>query len=76
MAIGAADRKCEIDLGSYLTYSADNPLVCTMYKLEAVKELYFKAGFKIIDILRGSWRGSNIQNQFNHYQDVVVAIKR
>jgi len=75
METGEADRKCNIDHGAYLTYSQDNPLVCTTYKLNAVKELYGKAGLTIKHILRGSWRGGNIKNEFNHYQDVVIAWK-
>ena len=56
MASGAADRNCVIDHGPYLTYSAENPLVCTVYKLSAIKELYSKAGLTIKHILRGSWK--------------------
>ncbi len=75
MANGEADRKCLIDHDAYLTYSEENPLVCTVYKLTAMKELYSKAGLKIKHILRGSWRGSAINNPFNIYQDVVISSK-
>jgi len=57
MLTGEADRICTIDFRHYLTYSQDKTFVCTVYKLEAIKELYDKAGLKITNILRGSWRG-------------------
>jgi hypothetical protein len=75
MYIGDADRTLSIDTGPYLTYSAQNPLVCTAYKLNVVGELYEQAGLTIKKIIRGSWRGNHVKNSFNHYQDIVIAQK-
>jgi hypothetical protein len=73
LALGIADRKLPIDCGDYLTYSKTNPLVCTAYKIEAVRNLYASAGLQILKIERGAWRGGAAKNPANHYQDMVVS---
>lgn len=71
-----ADRELPIDCGDFLTYSENNPLVCTAYKLEAIERMYLDAGLEIIRIDRGSWRGPSYQNNANHYQDIVISRNR
>jgi SAM-dependent methyltransferase len=73
MSTGKADRKLEIDKGEFLTYSEKNPLLCTAYKLDFIKKSYRRAGLQIQSIEKGSWRGSGLENQYDHYQDVIVA---
>jgi hypothetical protein len=73
LALGIADRTLPIDCGDYLTYSKTNPLVCTAYKIEAVRNLYASAGLEILKIERGAWRGGAAKNPANHYQDMVVS---
>jgi len=68
-----ADRSLPIDKGAYLTYSKSNPLVCTSYKLQFILQAYKLAGLKIQNIRRGSWRGSGHKNDFDHYQDIIIA---
>ena len=75
MQTGIADRKLEIDCGDFLTYSKSNPLVCTAYKLQFVEKCYRDAGLKILSIEKGSWRGGEEKNNFNHYQDVIISTR-
>lgn len=70
---GAADRSLPYDLGPYLTSSQENPLMCTAYKIDHVREMYRNAGLKILEIAFGSWRGPAFKNRFNHYQDVIIS---
>jgi hypothetical protein len=74
-ALGAeiADRKLPVDCGDFLTYSEQNPLLCTAYKIEAIERMYADAGLDIIHIDRGFWRGPAYSNAANHYQDIVVS---
>lgn len=73
LALEIADRQLPIDCGEYLTYSEKNPLVCTAYKIDVVKDMYANAGFEILKIERGAWRGLATTNPANHYQDIVVS---
>ena len=73
MASGIADRRLDIDCGSFLTYSKENPLVCTAYKIDALYEIYRKAGLEIVEIDRGSWRGPAYTNGAKHIQDMVIS---
>lgn len=76
MEMGLSDRGVHrYDFGSFISKSINNPLSCTIYKLEFIKESYKKAGLKIISIKRGSWRGSNRQNSYSHYQDIIISEK-
>ena len=72
MKIGRLDRNLNCDFGEYLSYSDSNPLVCSAYKIDFIKEIYKKNGMEITSILRGSWRGG-VKNDFNHYQDIIVS---
>lgn len=75
MNVGIADRKLPIDFGPYLTYSDQNPLLCTAYKPEWLLTKYALNGLKIIDIQFGHWRGDGSRNEIGHYQDIIVAQK-
>lgn len=68
-----ADRKLPIDCGDFLTYSEQNPLICTAYKIEAIERMYAEAGLEIVRIDRGSWRGPAYKNAANHSQDIVIS---
>ncbi|MCH2113290.1 MAG: hypothetical protein MK171_00030 [Pirellulales bacterium] len=76
MAAGIADRQLPIDCGKFLTFSAENPLLTTCYKIEAVEQIYDEAGLEIVEIDRGSWRGKAYNNRANHYQDVIVSVAK
>ena len=73
LALGQADRHMDHDMGHYLTYSPENPLICTAYKIDFIYAAYENAGLEIISIERGSWRGTGTSNKFNHYQDVIIS---
>lgn len=73
MKLGLADRKLNIDKNEFLTYSEENPLICTAYKIEHIEQYYASAGLEIVKIERGSWRGPSVKNSFNHYQDIIIA---
>jgi SAM-dependent methyltransferase len=75
LASGAADRQLPVDAGHYLTYSKENPLVCTAYKLPFIVDAYARAGLQIVSIERGHWRGGTTRNLFGHYQDVIISRK-
>ena len=68
-----ADRYLEHDMGDYLTESLDNPLICTAFKQQFIEKAYEEAGLEIVEIHLGSWRGFGNKNEFNHYQDVIIA---
>ena len=70
---GMADRKLPLRVKGALTYSAENPLVCTAYDLNQVTDAYEKAGHEIVEILWGSWSG---RDNGVHYQDIVVSRPR
>ncbi|OUU13805.1 MAG: hypothetical protein CBB97_25555 [Candidatus Endolissoclinum sp. TMED37] len=72
LKIGASDRKLNYDYGEYMSYSKENPLVCSAYKIDFVEKIYDKNELEIVSILRGSWRGGE-KNTFNHYQDIIVS---
>ncbi|MGH9877676.1 MAG: class I SAM-dependent methyltransferase [Nitrososphaerales archaeon] len=68
-----ADRALpHIVRGAY-TYSLENPLVCTAYDLDSVRNAYVKAGHEMVKILWGSWSG---RGNVVHYQDIVVSRPR
>ena len=60
------------DFGDFLTYSRENPLVCTAFKIENF-EFYEKADLEILDIEHGSWRGKYFKNSASHYQDIIIS---
>lgn len=76
LATETADRRLPYDCGAFLTYSQSNPLVCTAYKIEAIRHFYDEAGLEIVNIERGSWRGPAYRNDANHYQDIVISRPR
>jgi hypothetical protein len=65
-----ADRALPYEVDGFLTYSKENPLVCSAYRLHAIQEIYAAAGHTIVSILWGSWsgRGNGLT-----YQDVVIS---
>jgi SAM-dependent methyltransferase len=70
---GMADRELPLRVKGAHTYSAENPLVCTAYDLNQVRDAYEKAGHDIVEILWGSWSG---RDNGVHYQDIVVSRPR
>lgn len=68
-----ADRSLPYDMGEYFTFSKENPLLCTAFKLEHIMKFYDDAGLEIVSIDRGSWRGNGFKNDANSYQDVIVS---
>jgi SAM-dependent methyltransferase len=75
MALGLADRDLRLDMGSYFTYSRDNPLLCTGYKPEFLLQRYTAHGLNILDIQYGHWRGDGSSNDIDNYIDIIVAQK-
>ncbi|WP_353427860.1 class I SAM-dependent methyltransferase [Polynucleobacter sp. MWH-UH19D] len=73
LAAQIADRQLPFDCGDFLTYSEENPLVCTAYKIECIERMYKDAGLEILKIDRGSWRGPTYQNNPKHYQDIIIS---
>lgn len=73
LTAGLADRTLPFDCGDYLTYSDQNPLVCTAYKIEAIERMYAECGLEIVRIDRGAWRGTAYKNDANHYQDIIIS---
>lgn len=67
------DRELPYDFGDFLTYSKENPLVCTAFKINKILEFYEKANLEILDIERGSWRGKYFKNPASHYQDIIIS---
>jgi SAM-dependent methyltransferase len=67
---GLADRTLPHRVNGALTYSLENPLICTAYELTTVRDIYARAGHRIIDILWGSWSGR--ENGIT-YIDVIVS---
>jgi SAM-dependent methyltransferase len=76
LSLDQADRSLNYDMGDYLTYSRENPLNCTAYKIDFIYAAYENAGLEITSIERGSWRGAGVSNKFNHYQDVIISRRK
>jgi hypothetical protein len=72
MRLGLADRQLPYEFDGFLSYSQDNPLACSAYRLDVVEEIYRSAGHTIVDIQHGSWSG-RVPSQHMTYQDVVVS---
>lgn len=72
MRCGIADRTLPHEVKGALTYSLDNPLVCTAYRIDTVREIYRRGGHEVLDILWGKWSGRQRHNDV-HYQDLVVS---
>ncbi len=75
LQLGITDRKLKYDMKEFLTYSKENPLLNTAYKIKYIQKAYKKAGLKIEEIIHGSWRG-NKTNQFNSAQDIIIARRK
>jgi SAM-dependent methyltransferase len=67
-----ADRNLPFEQDGFYTYSKTNPLLCTAYKIEKLREIYREAGHNIVDILFGPWSGRSPTQNFT-YQDVVIS---
>lgn len=72
MRCGIADRVLPHEVKGALTYSLDNPLVCTAYRLDTVRGIYERGGHEILEILWGEWSGRATHNAV-HYQDLVLS---
>jgi SAM-dependent methyltransferase len=75
MASGDADRKLPIAGDGFLTYSRENPLICTAYLRETAESIYEAAGQEIVDVQWGTWSGRKPSQGFT-YQDVVISRPR
>lgn len=71
LRMGIADRKLPFEFDNFFSYSVDNPLVCTAYKIEFILHAYESAGLEIIEIMPGYWRGHSDNNVT--YQDIVIS---
>lgn len=71
---GLADRALpyESEKDGFLYYLQDNPLMCTAYRLDALKAIYAEAGHEIIDIRWGKWSGRTPTQDFS-WQDAVIS---
>lgn len=67
---GRADRRLPFAVHGIRTYSKRSPLVCTVYQIDDVREIYNKAGREILHIDFGSWSG---RNNGVIDQDIVVS---
>jgi SAM-dependent methyltransferase len=72
MRRGIADRRLPHEVRGARTYSLDNPLLCTAYTPEQVKEMYRRSGHEIVEICWGAWSGRQHHNGA-HAQDLVIS---
>ena len=76
MKLGLADRNLKYDFGSFMTYSENNPLLTTAYKIDHLLEIYEKNNLKIIKIIEGKWRNVKQRAKSSkHDQDIIIAKK-
>lgn len=69
---GLTNRLLPYDMGEYLTRSKENPLTATCYKENFILDVYKKNNLKIVDIVKGNWRGTNdCEKSLN--QDLIVS---
>ena len=69
-------RIAPYDMGVYLTRSKENPLTITCYKEEFIKKIYERNNLKIVDIIKGKWRGLDMTNRnANFNQDMIISQK-
>lgn len=71
---GLTNRLLPYDMGPYLTRSKENPLTATSYKEDYIYEFYKNNNLKIIEIVKGNWRGLNTGNP-NLNQDLIISQK-
>ena len=72
MRCGIADRTLPHEVNGALTYSLHNPLLCTAYRLEQVRDIYQRGRHEILEICWGAWSGRQKHNSA-HYQDLVIS---
>ncbi|HEY1549764.1 MAG TPA: hypothetical protein VGG28_18175 [Kofleriaceae bacterium] len=72
LASGLADRALPHFVDGYHTYSLDNPLLCSAYPLDTIREIYAEAGHEIEVIKFGTWSGRT-PDQTLSYQDIIVS---
>jgi hypothetical protein len=71
-----SNRIVPYDMGVYLTRSKENPLTVTCYKEEFIKKIYEKNNLKIIDIIKGTWRGVDVADKNKNFsQDIIISQK-
>jgi hypothetical protein len=76
MKLGLADRNLKYDFGSFMSYSCNNPLLATAYKIDHLSEIYEKNNLKIIKIIKGKWRNAKQRaKSIKHNQDIIIAKK-
>ena len=71
---GITNRLLPYDMGEYLTRSKENPLTATCYKERFILDVYRKNNLKILDIIKGRWRGTNSCDKYLN-QDLIVSQK-
>jgi SAM-dependent methyltransferase len=69
---GKSDRTLPHEIRGIYTYSKKNPLVCTAYPVQLLKDVYASADLTIETIIHGEWSGSGRSNPYT-YQDVVIS---
>jgi len=71
---GLADRALPFENKEegFLYYLENNPLMCTAYRLDAIKAIYAEAGHEIVDIRWGHWSGREPTHDFSR-QDAIIS---
>ena len=75
---GLADRRLPFENKDegFLYYQEKNPLMCTAYRLAAIKAIYEEAGHEILTILWGHWSGREPTHHFSRQDAVISRPKR
>lgn len=79
MKLGLTDRRLKYDFGPFMSYSENNPLLNTAYKIGHLTEVYEKNNLKIIKIIKGRWRDIKKQREsyrYGIYLDIIIAKKK
>jgi SAM-dependent methyltransferase len=71
---GLTNRLLPYDMGEYLTRSKENPLTATCYKEQFILDIYKKNNLKIVEIIKGNWRGTNNCDKSLN-QDLIISQK-
>lgn len=72
MRNGIADRTLPHEVKGARTYSLTNPLVCTAYTPDQVRDMYRRNGHEMVEICWGAWSGRR-QHNGAHIQDLVIS---
>ena len=78
MKLGLADRNLKYDFGSFMSYSENNPLLNTAYKIGHLSEVYAKNNLTITQIIKGKWRNVKQRPESSRhgiYLDIIIAKK-